>query len=90
MAQFFTTSEAHGPQFRLYRSAAALASKFAAGWQARRAVLRLARLDDHLLSDIGIERSDIDWALGLPFWEDCQAALYRRVTGYSAGIGSSG
>jgi Domain of unknown function (DUF1127) len=31
-------------------------------WKARKDVLRLQRLDDHMLKDIGLQRADIFWA----------------------------
>ena len=31
-------------------------------WQARRSVKHLASLDDYLLRDIGLNRSDVEWA----------------------------
>jgi hypothetical protein len=41
--------------------------------------MRLRELDDRLLSDIGVERGDIDWALSLPKWKNCEDELYRRT-----------
>ncbi|MCA3560783.1 MAG: DUF1127 domain-containing protein [Aestuariivirga sp.] len=35
-------------------------------WRARRAVARLDTLDDFLLDDIGVTRSEVRWAAGLP------------------------
>jgi uncharacterized protein YjiS (DUF1127 family) len=32
-------------------------------WNDRRTVTALSDLDDHLLADIGLTRSDLDWAL---------------------------
>jgi uncharacterized protein YjiS (DUF1127 family) len=43
-------------------------------WQARRAVRRLEKLDDHLLRDMGVSRECIRAALRMPL--DTNPALY--------------
>jgi uncharacterized protein YjiS (DUF1127 family) len=35
-------------------------------WNDRRALTALSELDDYLLADIGLTRSDLDWALHQP------------------------
>jgi uncharacterized protein YjiS (DUF1127 family) len=52
-------------------------------WNDRRTVIALSDLDDHLLADIGLTRSDLDWALhqhssALPSEELTRRALERR------------
>jgi uncharacterized protein YjiS (DUF1127 family) len=45
----------------------------------RRDLEFLARLDDRMLRDIGLTRSDLRYALTEPFWRDPGAALISRV-----------
>ena len=45
----------------------------------RRDVARLADLDDHLLADLGLERSDVRWALEMPFAENATLELQQRA-----------
>ena len=53
--------------------------RFRAIWRGRVAVGRLERLDDRLLADLGITRSDVEWTRSRPPWEDYEAMLYQRV-----------
>jgi uncharacterized protein YjiS (DUF1127 family) len=48
-------------------------------WANRRAVYRLATLEDRFLRDIGVTRSDVDWALSQPWRVDPSATLAGRV-----------
>jgi uncharacterized protein YjiS (DUF1127 family) len=45
----------------------------------RREALVLARLDQHMLADIGLTRSDINDAFSTPLWEDPTALLNERA-----------
>jgi uncharacterized protein YjiS (DUF1127 family) len=47
--------------------------------QHRRDVEQLARFDDRMLADIGLARSDLDYALGEPFWRDPGHVLTARA-----------
>lgn len=47
-------------------------------WQARRAVSRLESLDDYILRDIGVTRSEVNWAVGLPLNVNAALALEER------------
>ena len=49
-------------------------------WRARRAVERLDALDDFLLQDIGVTRSDVRWAAGLPLSVNAALELEERAT----------
>jgi uncharacterized protein YjiS (DUF1127 family) len=48
-------------------------------WQARRSVKHLASLDDYLLRDIGLKRSDVEWAEQVPITRNAILALEERV-----------
>ena len=53
---------------------------FIRNWRARRSVARLDALDEHLLRDIGVTRSDIEWASGLPLTVNAALELEERTT----------
>ncbi len=59
-------------------SGAGILERLYQNWQARRAVRRLERLDDHLLRDIGARREDIHWAASLPLSTNAVLALQER------------
>ena len=48
-------------------------------WQARRSVRHLASLDDYVLEDIGLKRSDVEWAERVPLTRNAVLALEERV-----------
>lgn len=52
--------------------------RLARNWLARRAVAKLDNYDDYLLRDIGVERSDVRWAAGLPLSVNAAIALDER------------
>jgi uncharacterized protein YjiS (DUF1127 family) len=54
--------------------------RFVKNWLARRAITKLHRLDDYLLSDIGVTREEVQWAQGLPL--TCNAALALEERGF--------
>lgn len=65
-----TLSSAHRAPYERRSAYAALTGRIAAFWRrqageraARRAARELSRLDDHLLRDIGLARSQIDYAV---------------------------
>ena len=49
---------------------AALASNLRAVWRRQRSRHRLARLDAHLLKDIGVSFADAEAEANKPFWQD--------------------
>jgi uncharacterized protein YjiS (DUF1127 family) len=56
----------------------AFAAYYRRGLAQRQALDELARLDDRMLRDIGLVRSDVDAALSLPPWRDRVAFLAAR------------
>jgi uncharacterized protein YjiS (DUF1127 family) len=48
-------------------------------WLARGRLVRLASLDERMLRDLGVARSDLAWALSLPLSVNAEAALYERA-----------
>ena len=48
--------------------------------KSRRDAMRLAELDDRMLADIGLSRSDLRDAFAVPPWRDPGDLLARRVT----------
>ncbi len=60
-------------QFYLY------ANRLLEARRGRREIARLARNHDGLLNDIGLTRSDLDWALMSHWSEDPSQALARRM-----------
>jgi uncharacterized protein YjiS (DUF1127 family) len=59
-------------------AAARLAGRFAEAWRHRHDAAVLAALDDHMLADLGLSRSDLNDALSEPLWRDPTALLARR------------
>jgi uncharacterized protein YjiS (DUF1127 family) len=47
-------------------------------WRHRHDATALAALDDHMLADIGLTRSDLNDALSEPLWRDPTSVLVRR------------
>jgi uncharacterized protein YjiS (DUF1127 family) len=57
---------------------ARLARRFANAWRHRHDAAVLAALDDHMLADLGLSRTDLNDALSEPLWRDPTALLARR------------
>jgi uncharacterized protein YjiS (DUF1127 family) len=53
---------------------------FVAGIKHRRELSRLADLDDHMLADVGLTRSDLHVAHCEPLWRDPTSILERRIS----------
>jgi uncharacterized protein YjiS (DUF1127 family) len=47
--------------------------------KAKRRIVRLGDLDDHLLRDIGVTREEVEWAAGLPLTVNSALALEERA-----------
>lgn len=47
-------------------------------WRSRRKLAKLPESDNYLLRDMGIERSDIDWAMQLPLTRNPYFAMEER------------
>lgn len=61
--------------------------KFVLGIRHRRDIEVLAGFDDRMLSDIGLNRSDVRFALAEPFWRDPGSVLTARAGERRAEIG---
>lgn len=48
-------------------------------WRARRRVVRMTNLDDHVLDDIGVTRTDLYDVLDAPFSQNPSIELQRRA-----------
>jgi len=57
---------------------ARLARRLANAWRHRHDAAVLAALDDHMLADLGLSRTDLNDALSEPVWRDPTALLARR------------
>jgi uncharacterized protein YjiS (DUF1127 family) len=57
----------------------ACVARAAKGFRHRRDLETLAGLDDRMLADIGLTRSDLRFALSEPFWRDPSAVLVSRA-----------
>jgi uncharacterized protein YjiS (DUF1127 family) len=65
--------------------------RLGARWKNRRDAMQLATLDDHMLADIGLTRSDLRDAYSEPLWHDptdvlAQRAAERRSSRPRAGV----
>ncbi len=58
----------------------AFASSFYRPWHRKQDLARLNSFDDALLKDIGLTRSDVDWATHQPWHRDPMSALFDRVS----------
>jgi uncharacterized protein YjiS (DUF1127 family) len=63
----------------LSSSVAECFARAAKGFRHRRDLETLAGLDDRMLADIGLTRSDLRFALSEPFWRDPSAVLVSRA-----------
>jgi uncharacterized protein YjiS (DUF1127 family) len=59
-------------------AAVRLARRLVGAWRHRHDAAVLAALDDHMLADIGLSRTDLNDALSEPLWRDPTAVLARR------------
>jgi uncharacterized protein YjiS (DUF1127 family) len=48
-------------------------------WRARRNVTKLENFDDHMLSDLGVTRAEVEWASHLPLSVNAALALEDRA-----------
>jgi uncharacterized protein YjiS (DUF1127 family) len=56
------------------------AGRFLEARRGRREIAQLARSEDEMLADIGIARTDVEWALNQPWNADPSLALATRVS----------
>jgi len=54
-------------------------SRLVRNWRARRSIVRLETLDDHMLYDLGVTRAEVQWAAGLPLTVNAALALEDRA-----------
>lgn len=66
------------PLARMLMQVAGFAVKVARAHENRRALSQLAQLDDHMLRDIGVTRSDLRDAASEPLWRDGTHVLISR------------
>ena len=74
-ASFIARQESVAPS--LLSSLADSVSRFYRAWQARRKLVHMTDLDDHILDDIGVKRGDIRAVLDLPYSYDPGLELQR-------------
>ena len=66
------------------RAVEGVVARLASWWRASRDRRELAHLDDHVLSDLGLTRGDLDAATAGPFWHPVDHAMLdaaRRRSG---------
>jgi uncharacterized protein YjiS (DUF1127 family) len=61
-------------------NSAAVLARCWRGFLFRRKLSRLADLDDHMLADVGLTRSDLYVAYCEPLWRDPASMLERRIS----------
>jgi uncharacterized protein YjiS (DUF1127 family) len=60
------------------------------GIKRRRALARLAELDDRMLADVGLRRSDLYAASRAPLWQDPTSRLCETLPGATPPTGDDG
>lgn len=73
------SSNRHSPFIEALSTAFRVYSDFLEARRGRRELVRLASYTDAMLSDIGIVRSDVEWALMQPWNADPSLALAMRI-----------
>lgn len=53
--------------------------RFLRNWRAKRSIVKLETLDDHMLYDLGVTRAEVQWAAGLPLTVNAALALEDRA-----------
>jgi uncharacterized protein YjiS (DUF1127 family) len=67
------------PRWRGFAAGAARAvQRGLSAWRSRHDIATLARLDERMLADMGLTRSDIRDAVAQPLWRDPTAVLAQR------------
>ncbi len=72
-------SNRYSPVIESLNLAGRIVSDFLEARRGRRELSRLATYDDAMLQDIGIARSDVEWALMQPWNADPSLALAMRI-----------